>query len=47
MDENIECFVDLHQTPLTLRNLLNTFTQIDVDLHSTKKFINHVLTPCL
>lgn len=36
MAENIECFMGLHQTPLTLRNLLNTFTQTDVDLHSTK-----------
>lgn len=47
MAENIECFMGLHQNPLTLCNLPNTFIQIDLDLHSTKKLIHNLLTPSL
>lgn len=47
MAESIECFMDLHQNPLTLCNLLDTLIQIDVSCIPLKKFINHLMPPSL
>jgi len=41
--ENIECFMVLHLNHLIPCNLLYTFVQIGIDLHS-KKFMNDLVT---